>query len=274
MIAENRASFTADTVIRDICLYLGDVQATRLYVPVARFLKHALGEVNIYMTTSIKSQVLGVQNNMTVELPNDVEVVCKVGICCHGEIQIIGRNDKLCLPTTENFFQCCDCDKKTNEHGVVDMTSCDDSCACDSCTFHNVITNDVFTWVDSFGSHPYLYGYAPKMFTDTGTYRHDIDANILVLSGGCKVQPGTSIIVEYKSGMTDEKYQLIPRKLFNTLKHRVAQNIKANSQPQAAEWEGRQFRNEWSMVKRTYQTYTLEDFLAAFRGAYHSSVKR
>lgn len=266
--------YPLDTVVRDICLYLGDVDSKRLYVPVSRMLKHALNEMEIHMSPTVKSVILPVLQDMTVDVPNDIEAITKVGICCGGEIQIIGRNDKLCLPEKEKFFQCCDCDKtaNTNTQGEVDM--CNSNCSCDACTFHNVVPSAIFNGWDGFWEQPYLYGYAPKMFVDTGTYRYDIPSGKIILSGGCKVQPGSSIVLEYSASITDDKYQLVPRKAFNTLKHRVAQDLKSNADPNGAEWEHRHFKKEWAMLKRTYDTFTLEDFLAALRGGYHSSVKR
>ena len=261
-----------DELIRDVCSYLGDETASKLYIKVARVAKNVLHQLKLHASPVVKSIPIKVENNMTGLLPNDVEFITKVGVCCGGKIKLLGRKDDLCMPLDEKFFKCCTCDNEeatANEQGA--------SC-CDACRFHNIEGNAGFSFANApFGvnvSPRYFYGSTPQMFTDLGYYRHDPASGVLVFSGGCDVNPGALVIAEYSSSMSVAEYQLIPRKWYFMVQHRIAHQIKANNNPNASELELKNFRMEYDMVKRTLHNYTLEDMVSALRGAYKSSPKR
>ena len=271
---ETNALMSLDSAIRDICAYLGDDLSERYYIKVARVLKHVMYQLNIHVTPTVKSVPLAVTANFTAQLPDDVDVITKVGVCCsNGSLKLLGRNDALTLKAEEQFFQCCSCNTEPIDCHCQEMEH-----KCDSCTFHNLTDNlgDDFSFGIGSGAigYQYLYGYTPQQFTDTGYYRHDVESGTLVLSGGCQVKDGSMIICEYSASLSIQGYQLIPRKMYLTLQHRVAQQIKMNNSPSAANLELDLFRREYDMLKRTYHTYTLEDFIAALRGGYKSSPKR
>ena len=260
---------TFDQVVRDICSYLGDDTANELYIKVARFLGRALEQLNLHMIPTIKSTFLTIGDNMSADLPNDILTLSKVGVCDHkNEIRLIGRNDKLCLPEKEPVFNCCDCKEETDSSGKSVKSP-----GCNSCTFHNVIGSAVQLDGYIFDNVNYLYGRAPVMFKN-GTYRYDESNNRLIFGAGCDIEVGAKILVEYNSAMDSREYQLIPRKAYMCLQHRVAFLVQSERNPQKAEFNFRKFRIEWDMLKRTYATYTLEDFLASLRRGYFSAPKR
>jgi hypothetical protein len=271
---------TFDATVRDICAYMGDDEAKTLYIKVARFLRFAVEEMNLYLfVKNVKSVILKVNANMTADLPRDFQTLSKIGVCCgNGKIRLIGRDDSLCVPGPEKIFDCCDCSKGV--HTEEDAPEA--NCGCSSCdaasTFHNV---DGFK--DSFfGSRffngtanyvPYLYGYTPKMWRN-GTYRLDERNMRLILGDGCDTRPGSEIIMEYNSSLSDDEYDLIPKKAVPTIMYKTAAMIKTNSNPNAAAYDMNQFKIHYRQLKKTYSTFTLEDFVAAIRGTYKSSPKR
>lgn len=267
------ALMSMDEMARDICAYLGDDTASKLYVKVVRTAKHVLHQLDMFVSPAVKSVPVAVGENMTAMLPGDVEFVSKVGVCCaNGRLKVLGRDDSLCTPPNEKFFKCCDC---SNEQSG---TTTQGAACCEACTFHNIHGSENFpipsSW-DWIGGSRYFYGYTPKMFAEMGYYKHDIPNGRLIFSGGCDVCPGSIVVVEYASSLSIEQYQMIPRKWYFTVQHRVAHQIKMNNSPGAAQEEDRLFKREYDMLKRTYQSnYTLEDFVSALRGGYKSSPKR
>lgn len=265
-VGKESAFMTLDEMARDICSYLKDHTATRLYVPVMRVLKHALYQENIHLSPSIKSIPVVVGDNMTALLPNDVVLVTKVGVCCsNGKLKVLGRDDTLCRPTEEDFFQCCTCDNESAE------TTTTGAACCPACTFHTPEFNSSFPWYGDAPAPRYMYGYSPKMFAEMGYFRHDVENGVIIFSGGCEVQPGSVVMVEYKSALSVEAYQLTPRLWYFTMQHRVAQQLTSGGEKNQ---EMKLFRMERDMVKRTIHPFTFEDIIAALRGGYYPAPKR
>ena len=265
---------TYDHTVRDICAYLGDDEAKTLYVKVSRFLRLAVQELHLYLIPkAIKSVVLEVNSNMTLDLPQDFQTLSKVGVCCDdGRIRLIGRQDDRCIPGQEPVFDCCECENEL-------ATATTPTACCASCTFHNVNCDQS---IDSFTerylglSGPfvnYLYGMTPKMWR-SGTYRMDERNNRLIMGDGTDVYPGAEIVIEYNAALSDEQFDLIPKKAVPALMYKTASMVKADKNPGAAEREFQQFKIHYRLLKKTYETYTLEDYVAALRGTYKSSPKR
>jgi len=266
-----------DTVV-DICSYMGDDEAKTLFIKVSRFLRLALEELNLYLFVhGVKSVVLKINDNMTVDLPRDFQTMGKVGVCCsNGTIRFIGRNDKLCAPKDVPLFECCDCNKGVKTEEELSALVAPEEC-CAACTFHNVEGIGKSRLGSELGInglyHNYLYGYNPQMFRN-GTYRLDETNHRIILGDGCDTMPGKEIIVEYNAAMTDDRYDLIPIKAVPTLMYKTAAMIKANKNPNASNFEFRQFKVHYRQLKKTYETWTLEDLVASLRKGYRSSPKR
>lgn len=271
---------TFDATVRDICAYMGDDEAKTLYIKVARFMRMAVEEMNLYLfVKNVKSAILKVNDNRTVDLPRDFQTLSKVGVCCgNGTIRLIGRDDSLCVPKQEPVFDCCDCSKGVHEEETAPKANCGCSSCDASSTFHNVDGFDKSFFGSRYfngtnGYMPYLYGYTPKMFRN-GTYRLDEGNMRLILGDGCDTHPGAEIIVEYNAALSDDEYDLIPKKAVPTIMYKTAAMVKANNNPSAAANEFRMFRIHYTQLKKTYSTFTLEDLAAALRGTYKSSPKR
>lgn len=258
-----------DDTVRDICLYLGDLDASKKYIPVSRYLVQVINELNISLFKTIKSTTITVNSNMTADLPNDLITLMKVGVCCEdGRLRLLGQDNKLCMNVVdEGTYNCCDCGESSD-----DMTVEPKSC-CSKCTFHN------FTYPSEFADNPFyrgytaLYGYTPKMFRN-GRYRMDYEYNRILLSDGYDVEIGGDLIIEYKSSLGDDKYNLIPMELYAVILHRVCQYYYASKQPNQSRNEERLFKIEYKQAKRILNKFTLDDVVAAFRSAYKSSPKR
>jgi hypothetical protein len=107
-----------------------------------------------------------------------------------------------------------------------------------------------------------------------GTYRLDERNNRLIMGDGYDVCPGAEIVVEYNAALSDDQYDLIPKKTVPTLMYKTASMIKADKNPNASRLEFQNFKIHYRQLKKTFDTYTLEDLVAALRGTYKSSPKR
>lgn len=269
MLQDNnkRGFVTFDETVRLICSYLNDDEASKLYTKVTRFLGLALEDLSLKILPNIKSVILPIQDNFTINLPDDFLDIVKVGVCCHNkQIKVLGRNHKLCktsFPKTP-VIECCTCDKEEDsEHTLTDSGNC-----CTACTFHNLDSSVGRGNFYFAGHYQYLYGYQPKNQFVTGTYDVDFDNNRLILGDGCEVKVGGDLVVEYSAALSGDKFKLIPRGARSTLMYKVAHMITSR------ESDLRSFKREYYELKRSYDRYTLEDWMAAIRPGYHSAPKR
>lgn len=267
--ADNRRFVTFDEQVRLICAYLDDDEAVKYYTKVGRFLGLVLDDLSLKIIPNVKSVLLPINDNFTVDLPEDFHEISKVGVCCEGTrtIRLLGRDHSLCKQSFKNepSIQCCTCPKTEEDED----TSQDDESCCPACTFHNFrLVNSVYGGHYLFNYGGYLYGYNPtKQFT-TGTYDVDYKENRLLLGDGCDVKAGNDLVVEYMAVLEGDGYRLIPRRLRTAIMHKVAHLI--TKQPM----ELQSFKREYYEAKRSYDNYSLKDWLAAIRGGYHSSIKR
>lgn len=273
MVKNKAKYYTFDEVARLICSYLDDPEAKRLYIKVSKGLMLALQELNLYSFPSVKTSYLEVESNLTVALPDDAMSVVKVGVCCenrngHRVVQPIIQNNDLCLPKDEEFYKCCDCTKEVNYDGTINEEASE---SCSKCSFHNP-TFDYSRWFGGYYSRHY-FGYSPNPYI-AGAYRHDEQNNRIVLGGGCKIEPGGEVVVEYHAANNEQDYMMIPKIAYMTLQHHVAHWCKSNKQPNVAQYEFNMFRRYRRMMKGKLLSYTLEDILQGLRSGYKSSPKR
>ncbi len=270
---------TFDVVVRDICAYLGDTNATKQYALVARFLRRALEELNIHLVGNIKSILLTVEDNLTAPLPVDFNYVSKMGVCCNGKLRILHQNDNLCVPDAEEFWKCCTCPDE-QETMLTDRdchkSDVESGKKCSHCTFHNVIAPDGLglNSLNAFGGmgmflYPYWYGHHSKNYS--GSYKIDQHNGQVIFGGGFDVCPGHFVVMEYNAHLDNGDYAFIPREYFETLLHKTAAFVKKGGDQQ---WELTQFRIAWKMLKRTKLSVTLEEIVQAIQGGFSSSPRR
>lgn len=263
----NRGFVTFDEMVRMICSYLNDDEATKLYTKASRFLALALEDLALKTLPNVKSVILPIEDNFTINLPDDFLDIVKVAVCCHNrEIKLLGRNRNLCntsfpIPAA---IECCTCDKKEGS----DETLLDDTNCCNACTFHNVdISVGRGAWYFT-NDHTYLYGYQPKDQFITGTYDVDVDNGRLILGHGCEVKVGADLVVEYSAALSGDKFKLIPRQARTALMYKTAHLITSRDS------DLRSFKREYLELKRSYDKYSLADWIAALRRGYYSAPKR
>ena len=256
-----------DTVVRDICAYLKDPDATKLYAQVSRFLLRVLDQLNYRMIGNIKSVMLTVGDNMTTPLPSDFNTLSKIGVCCGGRLIVLHKDDNLCIPE-EEVFSCCTCEEPTSIHDKNHQ-------GCPSCTFHNIIppTNYAnfgdFTIFDNLFRYPYWYGTHAKDWR--GTYRIDDHNGQIVFGSGAKVCPGAMVVMEYNSALLDSQYGFIPKRFFPVILHKTATFLTKGGEQQL---EQHNYRRELNNMRRMEVNESLEDLVYYLQKGLSSAPRR
>ena len=273
---------TFDSVISLICTFLKKPNSSQVKIDVAGFLALVLEEFDMNMFPNIKSVLLPIEDNLTVDLPDDAIEVTKVGVlCANRQLRILGHSSKLSSAAFPNkpAIECCTCavDESADENGCKDGSSETSDACCSACTFNNFSPLGLLGLGGAggaFGQHylsgysGYLYGYAPEDNFRDVTYQVDEINNRLLLGNGCGVNCESELVVEYKAAVVGDGFRLIPRKARTALMYRVAYMI--SEKP--AHWN--QFKIHYKELKRTYDTYSLEDWVNAVRGGIMSAPKR
>lgn len=265
--AAESSYMSVEELTRDVCLYLGDVEAKH-FMTTSRFVIQAIRAVNLSCIPTVKTTTLTIGDNMTSPAPQDLDVIIKLGVCCpNGELKIILNNDNLCIPDLETV-DCCDCPPKDNFDTNCQKDSHTHSCK--KCTFHNL--QDGYHDSLNIFHNRYLYGYTAK--NQNGWYRYDLSTGRIIFGSGCDVEVGSLIAMEYKSSASIAELQLIPRKAYEAICHHVGWKAKMATNPNVAEMERRYFKVEHERLNASYQNYTIQDVIYQLRSGYHSTVKR
>lgn len=264
---------TFDVVVRDICAYLNDPDASKKYGMVARFLRRSLEELNVSMIGNIKSVLLLIEDNLTAPLPDDFNYVSKIGVCCNGQLRILPQNEKLCVPESPNMWICCTCTEPSSMTST-QVAQTQNPQGCSHCTFHNVIapTGGAFnntTWGNGLFAYPYWYGVHAKNYN--GSYKIDDQNGQVIFGSGCDTAPGSMVVMEYNAALGNSDYAFIPRTYFNVLLHKTAYYIKKG---QEQILENRNFIRQWKMLKRTVCNFTLEELVQSIRSGFSSAPRR
>lgn len=246
---------TLDSLTRDICAIGFNDPEARDYNMVSRAVHRAVEQLNFLISPPIKTVELPILQNLTVDLPDDCVEPIKVGTIVDGVIRIMGRSDYLynlsIIQDAKDYG--CDCQETT-------ATSTTETQTCNACTFHNSPYGEV-------------YGYRPKMFPN-GKYRHDSQYNRLIMGSGSDIVIGNNVIVEYIAMTSADELCLIDKRLFPCIRSRVISWLKQNVSPQESRVADRDFQKEYRLAKTLLTDhYSLQDWIAAFRGERKSGIK-
>jgi hypothetical protein len=226
------------SVVSHICSVNLDDDAGKLRGKVARALRSSLDELGAHLPTTIKSAYFTVSSALTIQLPEDISDVTKVGSVCSGAWTLMSRNDSIRrgLPET------CSCDTAANE-------------SCTACTFYNVPIG-----TSNYGE---MYGIkANALFR--AEFRHNKSDNRLEFNSG--VSEGDQVLVEYKCVGSDETLALIPAEWVNMLGSYVASQVNTQNRPGVAQSHKQNFLASWSALKTANNPYTGRELIAALMG--------
>lgn len=230
---------------------------------VARSVRTAVTDMAFYSSSMIgfKSSIVVVKDNLTADLPLDCSGVMKVSKVDGKRIVILDRDE--IIPSKETyklrqteFKGCLDCNCQTDcgSNTYTDPSSLPTAVElqtatifksnCEASTFHNCGSCDTLCAI-------YIRGY--------GSY--STDENLLYLSG---VTIGDELLVEYKTEINAETYQLIPRAAFDVILNKA----KTYLDPQNMMYEKlfRSYKKRFDLLKAR-ELNTLEELFRALQ--YH-----
>lgn len=246
-----------DSVVRQICRNRQDPTAKE-YVAVATTLKTVLDQLNMHVFPSVKSVLLPINDNLTVDIPSDAVMVTKVGTKdSKGGIKVFGLDNGLIKLDDEVD---CDCASSSDSESTTSEASCT------ACTFHGCEF-----LAGNFGE---LYGYRKPQFQN-GRWTPDYQYNRIIIGDGTDAKAGSKVVVEYKPSVSSDNRMIqIPVDAYAMLMYRVFELMAAFENPNKALRYGQLFKTNYDTFKQNYNHIGIEDIIAAFRGTKMSAIKR
>lgn len=239
-----------DTITRDI---MAQMKAPDDYVRIIRAVIRVLENLNWYNVPEFKSDEFLVKENLTIDLPQDVALVTKVGklVNDQGRIRLLGRTSRLYSKVTTPVISCsCNVVEEDTEVVVTAENTCP------ACTFYNC-----GTW----NNRGEAYGYRVREHPN-GRYWVNEAENRIELSSGYDVVPGQTLTVEYKPVFSEDKYKLIPREYFMVLFYGVSEFLNFGTDNNTAQIGYQRYKVEYYRLKRSKMPFGLMDIVRALSG--------
>jgi hypothetical protein len=212
---------------------------------VVRVMSSVLDELNLHDGIEYyRSEVMEIDDNLTISLPKDCINVMKVGVVGQdAKVRVMGNDDRIRRKGLADTNKCT-CDDTTDD-------------ICTACTFCNV------WWGNSYFGE--LYGAKSVEFAN-GSYRYDRPRNALEFGSGYDISAGAKILVEYKSALDGEGYNMIPSENAMAVAFRTIMALSASVAPGRAQYAEHQFKVSWAMLKRRKINNNPLDLIAAVKG--------
>lgn len=175
-----------DNIVRDICIVTLQNPSLSQYMRVARAVRKAVMQTNLFYTAAVRSKLVTVSDNYTAALPPDCVVVTKVGVLCSDGTLMLLMNDSnlraVMYSESQVVPEYCECDEAPAAATVAPV-------ACQYDTFYNC----------QWGANQYgeLYGASNGNYPSL-CWRHNLDFGVLEFSTGW-LESGWKVLVEYKT---------------------------------------------------------------------------
>ena len=254
----NEAGFvTLDYIVKNVMVDNWE-NTEHNYMRYLQWAFRGLKQINFDVLRDVRTVVLTMNDNRTVDLPLDFVNYTKIGVCVNGFIKVLGTRRDMCL------------------------TRSLDNCG-------NVVRNDVklnCSVLDDFGPYTYLfYNYrngenVGQLFgvgggrNHRGYYRVDTkNRQISFTTDGEK----TDVVIEYISdGVSPtgkSKIHVFAEEcLIKWIHWQRIDNKKGENQAEK-ERKRREYYNEFRKLRARMKSFTLDELLATFRSSYAQSPK-
>lgn len=220
-------------------------------------------EISLNTIPQIKSEVLTIEANNTVNLPDNLIALTKVGVCHNGRVCTLGVDDSLCLTVKEEDN--CSCEEAEQE--INKTLSC--SCGCNGLAKTNFHC-DCYCG-GSYGYRYYnvwrrdcyigeLYGVG-RGYNHLGLYRYDKKNCRLILSTKCGFPIGSEILVEYTCDATANDAQSVPVEIAETVMHFMKWRYYERINYTLSETKGNEFKRDCAYkLPKFIEDYSFDDF--------------
>ena len=229
-----------DNIVREICSTMGDADNTG-YARVARVLKTVLNQLNFHvLTTGVKSQKFTLGSNMTIDLPNEAELVTKVGV---------PNAEKGIIPLR----------RRKNRADAHEDCPCDAPAETPVTFFNYCYTGEPYTW-DLYGIYQDFH---------PGSWWHDIEAARVEIGG---LEVNDKVVVEYKLVSGGDNI-VVPEAATLMVVNRTLEQLTRYKDPRLAEVYRQQFLIEYNEYKRLYEDFDLDTFINEIRSSARGAAK-
>ena len=253
-----------DYIVNRVLMDLDDYSNTKYL----KFLQYAIDgytDLQLYTMQNVKVAYLPVNDNKTVDLPNDFIEYTKIGYDAGGVFRTLGHNEDLMLPRATD-----DCGNVTNDNA--------DVCATEELIIPGgVFPGSGFYWSPHYRNGQYvgeLYSGAGDEHID-GRYRLDRDRGQIAFNSAMDAD---TIILEYKSsGVNGDGSTNIPRQCAPALIAYVHwQRREYNDKVAGGEKMRLQQRYivEYEKLRDLEFSFTYSEYISSRREGYNSIPKR
>lgn len=260
----NNRLMTLDRFVRDICIELGDMDASKNYLRVYSIAIRVLDDFSENMLAVYKTALLTVKDNSTVDMPDDA-----ISPKSLDKYIRIGNNDFV-YPLIKSS------NVDVNVHEIVSVPQ--NAFACPEVP-ESVDVNElsqqyryVGAGIDSAYYLPHYYGeyygYHQNRYYGRWYWHEEDPGRVIIDPSGC-LRGGDKALLTYK--VADMSYNLIKKAEYFMISRRVLQIYWQSINNSKAMMYFDQFRREIRQYKKTKEDFRYEDIIKAFQQGYASS---
>lgn len=235
-----------DTCVRSVMSDLNDFSFHN-YRPLLNLAAEGFTELNLFAVDNIKSVILPINENFTVDLPKDYIDYLKVGIFINGKVWTLGYNKDIALP------------RDVNECGLTipSIINCSD----------NDTKINFPSWGFYFSNHFRNGQYVGELYGFGGGfnfsyYRIDREKRQIVLTD--TIAKGTIILEYQSSGVSAEGATVIPKQAMRAVKEYIHwKRLEYDDKVPLSTKQRReeQYYIQFEMLRTLENMFTLEEYL-------------
>lgn len=227
-----------------------DVTASGTYARMQRIVLAQIAELRLNVSPDVRSAVLVINDDLTVDMPADSVRIYKVGrLMPDGSVRTFGESERF---YEENTCDCPGC----SAVGSGGQQPAGTSRHCHFSTFHNVF------WDGRYGE---LYGLRDDYF-ENGKW--SVNGNKITFHSGYDVRAGNKVVVEYET--STDGFSVIPEEDIEMLRNKCLHEFFLNMRPSVADRYFVKFKQAINNKVRRETRMPPEWWIANFSG--HKNV--
>lgn len=250
---------TFDTVVRNICSDMGDVNADG-YIRIARCLQVVLEDLNILAFPIVRSEEFTIGDGLTVVLPDDCILPLQVGtLDALGRITLLGQEDRL---------------RRVLKSQAANEVSCDNPDLDQDTSTTSTGSDVIFFNFTATGNYVgERYGKTNRQHLN-GLWRYNKELNLIEFGSGYRVFSGGKVIIEYKASMGDDIHRMIHSEWQPAIKAKTMSDLAAaTGQVRVSEFHHQRFLRAYQTLKRMIANQSPQQLRATFLESISGAAK-
>ena len=252
---------TVDSVVTDIVASIGLSPSDRGYVGMTRVLLRTLDELSYNITPTVKSTVVEVKDNLTIDYPSDAYSILSAGVCLSdGSVAILGRlNHSQVSPDKPSTCSCTACGGEATNNTDPAANASD---VCPDCIFFNYVEGNVYTGE--------LYGFVEEGYP-YGRYYDNKEEQRLEFNSA--IRAGNNIAIKYHLAVDKHSHKLIPVDAYPLVRTKTLATYYQASNPRKAQMFERLYGRELRLLKKRTMRYRYKDYIDALTSEYTNAAR-